>query len=181
MMLARATSQLLVVDIQARLLPAMSDGERTLAQAQMLAEAARKLGVPITISEQYPKGLGPTVAGVLDAAGPDAAVLQKMTFSALATPALAAHLEASGRRQIVLCGIEAHVCVLQSALDLLARGYRVALATDAIASRVASSKDVAIARLVQAGVVPVTCEMAIFEWLGAAGTDDFKAILPLIK
>ncbi|MDB5651904.1 MAG: hypothetical protein JWL62_3424 [Hyphomicrobiales bacterium] len=184
MLLTCDAAQLLVVDIQEKLLPAMHRGEHAAAQAGILIRAARQLGVPITISEQYPRGLGPTVSALLEAAAGEACILPKTHFSCHRAPGIAqrlGELASKGRRQVVLCGIEAHICVTQTALDLHAAGYGVAVVTDAIDSREPSSKAVAITRLVQAGIVPVTAEMVLFEWLGEAGTADFKALLPLIK
>lgn len=184
MTLTRDAGQLLVVDVQERLLPAMHGGAHAAAQIGILIRAARQLGMPITISEQYPRGLGPTVSSLLEAAAGEAVVLPKTSFSCFRALALAERLStlrAQRRTQIVLCGIEAHICVTQTALDLHAAGYAVAVVTDAVASREPASKAVAILRLVQAGIVPLTTEMVVFEWLGEAGTADFKALLPLIK
>lgn len=183
MVLSREASQLLVVDVQERLGQAMSGKDACLAQIVKLCTAAQRLGVPITITEQYPKGIGATVGPIIDAAAKPV-VLQKMTFSALRTDAIATRLNAlaaSGRRQIVVCGIESHVCVLQTALDLQASGFEVFAVSDAMASRQPESKTIAMARLQQAGVVIVNFEMAAFEWLARADTAEFKALLPLIK
>lgn len=183
MKLSRQRSQLLVVDVQERLLPAISGGDAVAGRCAVLAQAARLLGVPVTISQQYPRGLGATVASVREAAGPQACLFDKMSFSCAEDASLGAHLDmlASARPQIILCGIEAHVCVTQTALDLHARGLAVAVATDAIGSREPSSREVALLRLVQAGVTPMTSEMVLFEWIGVAGTPEFKTLLPLIK
>ena len=184
MKLLRKASQLLVVDVQEKLLPAMTDGDHAAERAALLVRAAGRLDVPVTFSEQYPKGLGPTVASVAGASAEGAVTLPKTTFSCFGDDAIRrrlADLSSNGRHQIVICGIEAHVCVLQTALDLHAAGFAVAVVTDAIASRERTSKDIAILRLAQAGIAPVTSEMAMFEWIGEAGTAEFKAMLPLIK
>ena len=185
MILGATHSHLLVIDVQERLVPAMSHGETVVANAARLIEAARQLRVPVTISEQYPKGIGATVAPVRDAAGDAAHVFAKMSFSCLKDEAIAHHLsasrEAGARNQIVIAGIEAHVCVLQTALDLGTAGYDVYVVADAIASRDPASRELALRRLEQAGVHLVTVEMVIFEWLERAGTADFKALMRLVR
>ncbi|HEY8579553.1 MAG TPA: isochorismatase family protein [Beijerinckiaceae bacterium] len=183
-LLQAEATHLLVVDVQERLLPAMAEPERVVANAARLIGAARRLGVPITVSEQYPSGIGATVAPLRETLGGEAFVAAKMSFSCLREPALAERvrsLAAQGRRQMLVCGIEAHVCVLQTALEAAALGLPVYVAADAIASRAPLSREIALKRMERAGVTPVTTEMAIFEWLGAAGGADFKALLPLLK
>ena len=174
------TSQLLLIDIQERLAPATLDGERTVRQAGILLEAAALLGVPHTISEQYPRGLGPTVAAVLDKADPER-VFDKVHFSCQADDRLARLLADAGRPDTVLCGMEAHVCVLQTALGLDRAGYRVHVAADAVASRTAQNRDLAIERMRKAGIAIVSTEMVLFEWLGTAGHPDFRAVSALIR
>ena len=165
-------------------MPAIGDRERVEARILILVEAAARLGVPILVTEQYPRGLGRTVEG-LRAALPDAATtLPKITFSAAADPDIAgwaAERRAAGRDRMVVCGAEAHVCVLQTALGFRAEGYAVEVVEDAVGSRSAHSVSAASARLRQAGCGSVTTEMVLFEWLERAGTDDFRAILPLIR
>ena len=136
MKLSRSESQLLVIDIQERLAPVMTSGAAAVEQAQKLLRCASRLGVPVTITEQYRKGIGPTLAGVLEAAGADAVIFEKMAFSALGEEAIATHLRASERKQVVVLGIEAHVCVLQTALDLKAAGFEPIVVVDAIAKLV---------------------------------------------
>lgn len=183
-LLDAATTQLLIIDVQERLLPAMSQPDETLANVTRLLQAARRLGPPITVSEQYPKGIGPTVEPLRELLPNEAAVLQKMSFSCMRHAPLAARirdLAAQGRRRILLCGIEAHVCVLQTAIDIVEAGYEACVTVDAVSSRAPASRDVALRRMERAGVGLLTTEMAIFEWLGEAGTADFKALMPLIK
>ncbi len=182
MILSTDKAQLLVIDVQEKLAPAMSDAGPVIANSAKLITAARHFGLPIVLSEQYPKGIGPTVAMVRESAGEEGRVFEKLAFSCARDEAIEAHLGlASERQQIVITGIEAHVCVLQSALDLKQSGYEVFVVVDAIASREEASRETALRRMEQAGVHPVTTEMVIFEWLGRAGTADFKALLPLIK
>ena len=184
MLLTHADCHLVIIDIQDKLLPAMADSAGVLANAVKLASAARHFGVPITISEQYPKGIGHTVPQLRAAAGPEAAVFEKMEFSCARNAALrerAAMISRAGRRQMIICGIEAHVCVLQSAIGFADLGHGVAVAADAMSSRLVASKDMALARLARSVIMPVTTEMVLFEWLERAGTADFKALLGLIK
>ena len=170
------TSQLVLIDIQERLAPATLDGERTVQQAGILLEAAALLGVPHTISEQYPRGLGPTVAAIREKADPGR-VFDKVHFSCQADDRLAE----TERPDTVLCGMEAHVCVLQTALDLDSAGYRVHVVADAVASRTAQNRDLAIERMRKAGIAIVSTEMVLFEWLGTAGHPDFRAVSALIR
>jgi len=180
MLIERATSLLLVVDIQARLMPAIHQAEMVELGAVILLDAAARLGVPRMISEQYPKGLGGTVP-VVAAAAPDVTPMPKIAFSCAADAAIAAAVQASGRRQIVLAGAEAHVCVLQTALGFKAAGYDVVIVADATSSRRPESKTVALKRAMQAGITVATVEMVLFEWLGEAGTEEFRAVSRLIK
>jgi nicotinamidase-related amidase len=181
MLLHADTSLLVVIDIQDRLLPAMAEPARVEAGASRLMRAARRLGVPLLVSEQYPKGIGRTVPALAALATPEETV-EKIHFSCAAEPAFQAQLALMGpRRQAVLCGIEAHVCVLQSALGLVADGWSVAVVEDAVSSRRPADRDAGLRRLAAAGVVVATTEMVIFEWLGRAGTDAFRDLLKLVK
>ena len=177
MLLEAARSLLLVVDVQARLLPAMSEPDLVVANSTKLVAAAKRLAIPVLVSEQYPRGLGPTVEALAGAG----TVLAKMSFSCAADPGIAQALERVGRRQIVLCGIESHVCVLQTAIGLRAKGYDVAVVWDAVSSRKQADKDLAAERLRANGVWLIGTEMAVFEWLGVAGTPEFKELSALIK
>jgi nicotinamidase-related amidase len=176
-------AQLLIIDMQEKLLPAMDEPDLTLANCARLAQAANRLGAPLTVSEQYPKGIGASVEPLRTHIS-GACVLEKMSFSCMGDSAIAARLmelKAAGRRQILICGIEAHVCVLQSAIAAKAAGFDVFVAADATSSRASASKALALSRMSHAGVQIVSTEMAIFEWLAVAGTADFKALMPLVK
>ena len=144
-----------------------------------LLEAARTLAVPVVVSEQYPTGLGRTVPELASLA-PANAVHDKVEFSCFANSALHATLSGAGR-QTVIFGIEAHVCVLQTALEMSAASHDVTIVVDAIGSRAAESKDIALRRMQDAGVRLATTEMILFEWLRRAGTPEFKAISSLIR
>ncbi|PWE31438.1 hydrolase [Maritimibacter sp. 55A14] len=180
-MLIRASdSALVVIDMQERLVPAMQAPARTIRNTRLLLRAAERTGVPALLTEQYPSGLGATVAEVASAAG-DAPVLPKMHFSCMEDTEFAARFRALGRRQAVLTGMEAHICVVQTAASLVEDGYEVFVVSDATASRTIESEHACLERLGAAGVSVVTTEMVVFEWLGQAGTAAFKELLPLIK
>jgi nicotinamidase-related amidase len=168
---------LLLVDLQQRLMPVIHDGETIIARAARLAEAARLLDVPVYATEQFPEGLGPTVPPLADY---PQAVLSKTTFSAAGAPGFS-RLLPSGSREIVLAGCEAHVCVLQTALGLIASGHRVLLAADAIGSRDPADRDVAIDRARQHGAEIVTSEMVLFEWLRDSRHPKFRDVHKLLK
>jgi len=168
---------LLLVDLQQRLMPVIHDHDAVVARAVRLAEAAQLLDVPIRATEQYPAGLGPTVPPL--AAYPQA-TLTKTTFSAAADPGFAALLPA-GSGQVVVAGCEAHVCVLQTVLDLLGAGRRVVLAADATGSRDPADKAVAVERARQHGAEIVTSEMVLFEWLRDARHPKFREVQKLLK
>jgi nicotinamidase-related amidase len=183
MLLDRTRAQLLVVDVQEKLLPAMHEGERMVERCVILMQAAQRLGIPITISEQYRKGLGATVARLDNIKG-DAPVMEKMHFSCAADPAITAHVDSlarGGRSQLVICGIETHVCVAQSALEFKAMGLPVTVVADAVTSRKPESVSLALLRMSAAGVTIANTEMAVFEWLHQAGTAEFKDLSKLIK
>ncbi|HVF10389.1 MAG TPA: hydrolase [Abditibacteriaceae bacterium] len=177
--LRRNDTILLIVDMQERLVPAMFEAERVARHCATLAAVARRLNLPVVVTEQNPAKLGPTVASVTEAAGTHAPIA-KMLFSACTEATLEA-LARTNRSTVLLCGIEAHVCVLQSALDLIERNFTVFVAQDAIASRQESSRKIGWERMMRAGAVPTSMESAIFELLREAGTADFRALLPLVK
>lgn len=179
MLLERDRSQLLMVDVQERLLPAMSDPALLVQNGSRLLEAARTLAVPVTVSEQYPAGLGRTVPELAGLA-PANAVHEKVEFSCFANPPLQAALSGPGK-QTVIFGIEAHVCVLQTALEMTGAACDVTVVVDAIGSRAPESKEIALRRMQDAGVRLATTEMVLFEWLRRAGTPEFKAISRLIR
>lgn len=180
MLVNRDDSILLVVDMQARLVPKLQQPERLVAACKRLTDAARTLGVPVLATEQYSRGLGPTVPG-LAALIPGDDRIEKICFASSMEPAFVARLESTGRRTVVMCGGEAHVCVLQSALGLHEAGWQVAVVADAVSARESVNTEVALARLRENGVEIVSAEMILFEWLARAGTTEFRRLLPLIK
>ncbi|MEQ8967138.1 MAG: isochorismatase family protein [Azospirillaceae bacterium] len=179
-MIERAQSSLVVVDVQQRLLPAISRGAAALERIALLVRAAAALGVPVVATEQYPRGLGHTVAEVgLDDA--DAAVVEKTFFDAIRAPAVRDALMATGRPRPVVCGFEAHVCVLQTVLGSLREGWRPVVVADAVGSRRRADHEAALARLRAEGATVATAEMVVFEWLGTAEDPAFSALLPAIR
>lgn len=176
----RERAQLLVVDIQEKLLPHIAEHERVVAQAARITRAAAALAVPVTVSEQYPQGLGPTTPA-LNAAAEGAARATKMTFSFCADEACRRRLVEVGRPQVLLVGIETHVCVLQTALELLEMQMEPIVLADAVGSRRVLDWQIALERMRAAGVIVTTVESAIFEMVHASGTELFKRVLPLVK
>lgn len=175
MLMDVAKSCLLVVDIQERLVPAIHEGSRVVDNTGWLMDIAGHLDVPVLVSEQYPRGLGHTVASLAER-GTDGGVVEKIHFSCAASPECTERLDALDRSQIIVTGIEAHVCVLQSALGLLAQGKEVFVVADAVSSRKASDAELALTRMGREGVRIVSREMVAFEWLHQAGTETFKLI-----
>lgn len=180
MLLSSERSALLVVDVQERLEPAVHAHDRVVRNVGILLDSARQLGIPVLASEQYPKGLGSTVAAVRERLPVDA-VVEKIHFSCTAEPGFVQRLDAFARDQIVLCGMEAHVCVMQTALGLRAMGRKVYIVADATSSRSPGNAELGVERMRENGVEIVTTEMVVFEWLQRAGTPDFKALIELIK
>jgi nicotinamidase-related amidase len=181
MLLDASKSSLLIVDVQERLLPAMQEPERILSRTKILVQAIDALQIPISISEQYPKGLGKTVP---ELATGTADIFEKLAFSCWRDDALKAHfikLHESGRPQVIVAGIEAHVCVLQTCIDLAMAGFAVFAVADAMSSREVQSANLAYDRLRGTGVQVVNTEMAVFELLEKAGTPEFKTLSGLIK
>ena len=178
-LLRREQSRLLVIDVQDRLVPAVWQGDGVVANCTRLVQGAQILGVPVSVTEQYPKGLGPTV--------PPLAMLvhqrqEKLRFSAVEVLGWGPAAEdSSGRFRIVVAGFETHVCVLQTVLDLLALGYEVHVPHDAVASRSQGNHERALDRLTASGAVISSAESVLFEWCGVAGTPEFRQISQLVK
>jgi len=171
---------LLVVDMQERLLPAMAEPDTLVTQVGRLIDGAHVLEVPVIVTEQYRKGLGPTVPELDKRLSNAVCRQEKLKFSACIEP-VRDELMRRGVRAVVVCGIEAHVCVLQTCLDLLDAGLVPFVVLDAVGSRRDPDRDAAVTRMTQAGVIATTVESALLELVHEAGTERFKAILPLIK
>jgi nicotinamidase-related amidase len=167
---------LVVIDVQEGFRKAIPEFERVAKATATLVQGAELLGVPIVVSEQYPKGLGETAPEVADHLPDGVRPLEKVVFAA----SEAEGFDLEGRDQALVCGIETHVCVNQTALDLLASGVEVQVAEDAVGSRFAENKRVGLQKMERAGAVMTSVETALFELLGRAGTDEFKAVQRLI-
>ena len=178
--LNRAHTALLVVDVQTRLTRAVRNGQAMVAEIVKLVRGFRILGLPIFVTEQYPKGLGHTEPGILEALGENPAVV-KATFSCCGAPDLVSDIRSRGIRQVLVSGTEAHVCVQQTALDLLSRDFQVQLAVDAVASRKELDYRTALDRMARSGVILTSVESALFELLEVSGTAEFKQVAALIK
>ncbi|MCY3778082.1 MAG: isochorismatase family protein [Candidatus Aminicenantes bacterium] len=178
--LNRAHTALLVVDVQTRLTKAVRNGQAMVAEVVKLVRGFRILGLPVFVTEQYPKGLGHTEPGILEALGGNSAVV-KATFSCCGAPDLVSGIRSRGVRQILVSGTEAHVCVQQTALDLLSRDFQVQLAVDAVASRKELDYRTALDRMARSGVILTSVESALFELLEVSGTAEFKQVASLIK
>ena len=165
-----------MVDVQEAFRKAIPDFDRIAKATATLIEGAEAIGIPIVISEQYPKGLGETVPEVAEHLPDGVEPLEKVVFAA----SEAEGFDLEGRDQVLLCGIETHVCVNQTALDLLASGVEVQVAEDAVGSRSDQNKRVGLHKMERAGAVMTSVETALFELLGRAGTDEFKRVQRLI-
>lgn len=179
-MLEIDNSLIIMVDMQDRLLQAVRKS-RILEKAVVLAKACHILGIPIVITEQYPKGLGHTTQELVDVVSPETQLFEKVDFSALRSEEIAQSIDKKGKKQIILCGVETHICVFQTAVDLLQRGYEVYLLQDISSSRFESDEETALAVLSDMGVGIWSLEMLLFDFLKSADHPSFKAIQSLIK
>ncbi len=171
---------LVVVDVQGKLAQLMYDKDNLFANLERMIKGAQLLGIPILWTEQYPEGLGATVPAIAQLMN-DGSPLVKDTFSCCGDGKFAAALKASGRNNVMLTGIETHVCVYQTARDLLADGFSVELIADAVSSRSAANKELGIARMKDLGAGVMSTEMTLFELLRVAKGDKFKEVLRIVK
>lgn len=174
-LISPSLATLVIIDVQARLAPAIAEGASLIDNTRRLVDAAAQLGLPVIMTEQNPDGLGGTVPE-LAGSGP---VISKMSFDCCAEPAFLAAI--AGERDLVICGCEAHVCVLQTVITLLSHRRRVYVVQDAVGSRRAESKSVAITRMQRHGAEIVTTEMVVFEWLRTASHPRFRPVSKLIR
>jgi nicotinamidase-related amidase len=179
-MLQRDTTALVVVDIQGKLLSAIHEHERVLRNSLLLMRMAQVLELPVVLTTQYRKGLGDTLPEVL-AAAPGVEPLDKVSFGCFGDDAIAARLAGLGRSQLVVCGIEAHICVAQTVIGARERGLEVHVAGDAVGSRAASNREVGLRRMERAGAVLSSAEMALYELLARSDGAAFKQMLPYLK
>jgi len=170
---------LVVVDVQEKFRSVIHEWDKTLENIVKLIRGAQVLGVPTVVTEQYPKGLGKTVKEISDVL--EFTPVEKTCFSCAKDDGFMEALDATGCENVILCGIESHVCVLQTALDLMKGGYDVHYVVDAVSSRNKSDKKIAVRRVVQEGALASSVEMILFQLLEKAGTDEFKKISEIVK
>jgi nicotinamidase-related amidase len=178
--LSRDEAVLVIVDIQERLAAVMSDRKKVTDNCLHLIEIAKLLRIPIALNEQYPRGLGPTVSEIRNAL-PVYEPVEKIAFSCCGQPAFLDRLSGPGRRKAILCGMETHVCVLQSCIDLVREGYAVHVVSDAMCSRTRENHRTGIEFMRDAGAVITCTETVLFQLLERAGTEEFRIISKRIK
>jgi nicotinamidase-related amidase len=183
MKLHRDTTVLVVIDLQEKLMPVIDRASEVIRNIERLVRGCHVLGVPAILTEQYVKGLGETVEPVRRAFEETCGYspIEKSCFSAYGCEAFSAQLASLGRRQVLIAGVETHVCVYQTVQDLLARDFAVSVIVDAVSSRTAQNREIAMQRMTSEGAKPSSTEMALFELTVAAGTDEFRAISRLVK
>lgn len=178
--LERSRTGLLVVDVQDKLLPQIFEQERLIRECARLIHGATVLKIPIFVTEQYRKGLGlttPEIASIIDGFAP----IEKETFSACGAEGLTERLKARNLHDILLCGMETHICILNTCLDLQERGFQVYVVADAVSARNPDNTRLALDRMSGAGAIIASIEMVLFELLGRAATEDFRQILKLVR
>ena len=180
-MLNEKSSQLLIIDVQDKLINASFNKQKIEKKSAIITKAASILGIPIIVTEQYPKGLGNTIQVIQDSTGETAGYFEKTSFSALENPAIANSIDKSTRKQIVTFGIETHICVSQTVTALISKGYDVTVISDACGSRAECEHIAGLERMKENGAHIITTEIAIFEWLKSARHMKFKEIQALIK
>ena len=179
-MFAAEDTILVIIDIQEKLFRVIHEKETLATNTVNLVKGARLLDIPVIVTEQNPAGLGPTLPEISSLL-PDIIPITKFDFSCCKEDSFLQKLDELKRNQIVLCGIETHICVYQTALDLADMGYEVQVATDCVSSRTTANRDTALSRMELEGIMPTSIEMVFFELLGTAKHDKFKEISALIK
>lgn len=167
------------IDLQEKLLMKIPGVQGVLSRNELLIAAANVLGLPYMLTSQYRKGLGEIAGSLRDKI--KVPVLDKTSFSCIGDETILKELEKSGKRSVIISGVETHICVLQTCLDLLGKGFQVSVVADAVGARNKSDHELGLKRMESAGALPVTAEMVIYELLGRSDSDAFKKILPLIK
>lgn len=178
--IVRGDAVLVVIDVQERLAAAMPRRAEAVAAIHALVSGAQVLGVPVIATRQYPRGIGEIVAELSEPLA-GVAMVDKLAFDCMAEPGFVDALEATGRGRPLLCGMEAHICVTQTALSMLEHGLRPVVVADAVCSRRDFDRDVAFERLRHHGVEVATTEQVLYEMLGQAGTEEFKRVLEVVK
>lgn len=184
MRIKRESSQLLIIDMQKKLLDLMEDGDRIIDRTARVMKAAQRFEIPMVLSEQNPEKLGATISEIEMEAGPEARMIPKMEFSCLLNDILSEQLHfyrKKGLSQVIICGVEAHICIVQTVMDLEDQGFEAFVVADAISSREPESWDLSLDRMARCGAEIVDSEMVLFEWMEKAGTPEFKELLPLVK
>ena len=179
-LLDRSRSVLVLIDFQEKLFPHVHEHQSVLARIELLLLASNLMHIPVLLTEQYPKGLGGTIENIRRAI-PSVCPLEKMSFSCVAANEFKQWLASFRRDQVLLAGIETHICVAQTALDLASQGGNVFIVADATSSRRPLDAQIALHRLDRSGMTITTAEAVVFEWLRRAGTEEFKAIQPMLK
>ncbi|MFP4439431.1 MAG: hydrolase [Chloroflexaceae bacterium] len=179
-MLQVENSALLVIDVQGKLAQMMHEQEQLFGNLQKMVRGAQVLELPIIVTEQNPEGLGPTIPELAQFL-PDTPSISKMSFSCCGNSEFMQAIKALGRRQLLMTGIETHICVYQTTRELLERGYEVEVVTDAVSSRTPANKAIGLQRMQEAGARMTSSEMALYELLQVAEGPQFKEILKLVK
>ena len=179
-LLTRDDTAFVAIDFQERLVPAMSGKEKLTEKTERLAKGMQALGIPTVVTQQYTKGLGSTIPSIAEALG-EFEPIDKFTFGCMENEEFAARIKELGRKNIVICGIEAHICVQQTALQLIEAGYNVYLVVDCISSRSEEDKLWAVTRMGEAGAVITTYEAVLYEILRNSKADGFKAVSAIVK
>lgn len=180
-LLDRKRAALVVIDMQEKFRPIMTSFDEVAARILVMVQGCQLLGVPILVTEQYPQGLGRTAAEIMQHLPPGSQPIEKLTFSSCGVAEFDLQLREKHIEQVLITGIEAHICVSQTAHDLLQLGYQVHLISDAIGARFPHNREVALARLQRAGALLSSVEMALFEMLKSSDATEFKAVQKLIK
>ncbi len=180
-MLKVATAALVFVDVQGKLAQLMHEREALFANLVKLVKAAGALELPVVWMEQNPEKLGPTISEVAEVMPEGASPIPKLSFGCCGEARFNEALEKTARKQVLICGIETHICVYQTALGLMERGYEVHVVADGVSSRVALNREVGLKRMAEAGARLTTVEMALFEMLGAAEGEKFKQVIRIVK
>ncbi len=179
-MLKKEDTVLIIVDVQGKLARMMFEREMLYDNLQKIIQGAKILNLPIIWMEQYPKGLGPTIPEIGDLLS-DLQPIPKMSFSCCGEENFMTNLKKIDRKQILLTGIETHICVYQTAMELLNLGYEVQVISDAVSSRTKENKDIGLQKMADSGATISSVEMSLFELLRVAGTEEFKAISKILK
>jgi nicotinamidase-related amidase len=180
-LLERSSVALVVIDVQEAFRNAIPDFAVTASRVSMAVRGFQALGVPIIVTEQYPKGLGRTAEEIQLVLRDEALIIEKTAFSSCGARDFLEHLNAIGARQVIVCGLETHICVNQTAHDLLDRGFQVHLLTDCVCSRFEYDKHAGVTKMLSAGVISSSMEMAFFELMRDSTHDQFKEIQNLIR